>query len=183
MSEQARIPPPGPTTNLYPTSVSLGACHEGAAIESLCPSGLRLNDTATSYDTFYHNVTSYANSTANAIDTPGVINWHMVANGDEIYPSAMHFSWDLTSNLAIPIIFPSGSYSLISFDQDGYAYMLAQQNDMVSPPVYADIVVASWYVCLTRWSYLYHTLAWKVGRTGEPQNPSCVEVQVRRVFI
>jgi hypothetical protein len=183
MSEQFCIPQLRPTTNCYPTSVSLGACHEGAATESLCPSGLHLNDTATRYDTFYHNVTSYNNSTANAIDTEGVINWHMVANGDEIYPSPVHLSMDLTSNLAIPIMFPSGDYTSISFDEDGYAYILAVQDDMVSPPEYAAIKVASWYVCLTRWSYLYHTLVWKVGMTGEPQNPTCVEVQVRRVFI
>ena len=80
-------------------------------------------------------------------------------------------------------MFPGGVFDFISFDQDGYAYMTTSEDDMVSPPVYGKIEVASWYVCLTRWSYLYHTLAWKVGRTGEPQNPSCVEVQVRRVFI
>jgi hypothetical protein len=86
--------------------------------------------------------------------------------------------------MAIPIISPgSEPYDVIWFDADGYAYLQAWQDDTVSPPVYATIEVASWYVCLTRWSYLYQTLVWKVGRTGEPQNPSCQEVQVRRVFV
>lgn len=97
----------------------------------------------------------------------------------------MHISSTLDSNVAIPIFSPGdSSYTLIAFEKDGCTYISVSRDDTVSPPVYfnPDKKVKNWYVCLTRWSYLYHTLSWKVGLTGEPQNPSCQKVDVIRVF-
>jgi hypothetical protein len=64
-------------------------------------------------------------------------------------------------------------------------YIPRNQDDTVSPPVGLEEVdkVQNWYVCLTRYAYLYETLVWKIGITGEPQNPSCQKVQVYRQFV
>ena len=63
-------------------------------------------------------------------------------------------------------------------------YIPRTQDDTVSPPAYLDQQenATNWYVCLTRYAYLYETLVWKIGVKGEPQNPSCKKVQVTRVF-
>jgi len=37
------------------------------------------------------------------------------------------------------------------------------------------------HMCLTRFNYEYVTLSWKTG-AGNPKNPSCVKVEVFRVF-
>ena len=71
-----------------------------------------------------------------------------------------------------------------AFEEDGCLYIDASRDDTVSPPVYfdPDRHVKNWYICLTRYSYLYTTLSWKVGLTGTPQNPSCQKVDVIRVY-
>lgn len=63
-------------------------------------------------------------------------------------------------------------------------YISTGLDDTVSPPAYfnPNKKVKNWYICLTRYSYLYQTLSWKVGLTGRPQNPSCQKVDVIRVF-
>jgi hypothetical protein len=166
-------------------SAAFGACHEGAAIEGLCPTGERLNDTASSYTTFYHNVTSSADS-ANAQDSPGVVNWILHAAGNLSVPSAMSIYTSELSNVGVPIFAPGPTpYSAVSFDECGKMYIETTLDDTVSPPEYVGegIKVYNWYVCLTQWSYLYTTLVWQIGRTGEPQNPSCQAVNVTRVFV
>jgi hypothetical protein len=97
----------------------------------------------------------------------------------------MFLSYSSTSNVANPTFFPSASnYNLIAFEEDGCMYMSTGLDDTVSPPAYfnPNKKVKNWYICLTRYSYLYQTLSWKVGLTGEPQNPSCQKVDVIRVF-
>jgi hypothetical protein len=101
-------------------------------------------------------------------------------------PSAMEFYISPTSNVAIPIIYPGwDKYSTVEFDECEEMYLSAYQDDTVSPPVYFEPSkkVKNWYVCVTRWAYTYSTLVWKVGLTGEPQNPSCVKVEVQRVWL
>lgn len=101
-------------------------------------------------------------------------------------PSAMRLSTSEVSNVAVPIFLPGESpYSLVLFDDCGSMYISAVQDDTVTPPKYFDpaLKVMNWYICLTRWSYTYETLVWKVGLTGEPQNPSCEKVAVERVWV
>lgn len=90
-----------------------------------------------------------------------------------------------SSNIANPMFYPgTDNYEVIAFEEDGCAYIKAQLDDSVSPPTWFNpsYKMKNWYICLTRWSYLYDTLSWKVGLTGEPQNPSCQKVDVVRVF-
>jgi hypothetical protein len=127
-----------------------------------------------------------ASDAPNANDTPGVLAYVLRAGGGLEVPSAMELSVQFTSNVAIPIISPGwDEYTSVYFDECGGLYIPAYQDDTVSPPSYFPdtLKVRNWYVCLTRWSYTYTTFAWKVGLTGEPQNPSCQKVEVQRVWI
>ncbi|KAH6642660.1 hypothetical protein C7974DRAFT_328184 [Boeremia exigua] len=173
------------SSNSTLNGTALGACHQGAATEGLCPTRETVQNPPSSYTTFYHNVSSDDNATAGAANTKGILNWILQAADGANYSSAMGLSLSDTSNVANPIFFPGMiAHSPIAFEEDGCTYIEAVQDDTVSPPVYFKPIrkVKNWYVCYTRWSYLYYTLAWKVGLTGQPQNPSCQKVDVIRVF-
>jgi hypothetical protein len=107
-------------------------------------------------------------------------------NGDQIVPSGMKFSWDFLSDVSTPIFFPGNdTASTVSFSSNGCMYLGRYQDDTVTPPQQLDPPqkIENWYICLTRWSYLYYTLNWKIGVQGVPQNPTCQKVQVYREFI
>ncbi|KAH7411863.1 hypothetical protein DE146DRAFT_256601 [Phaeosphaeria sp. MPI-PUGE-AT-0046c] len=165
---------------------TLGGCHQGAAIEGLCVTDQRLENNATWYNTFTHNVS--ASAEPNAIDTQGILAFTLLASGSMQIPSSMQLSINPTSNVAVPTIYPGfQQYTVVQFDDSGSLYIPAYQNDFVSPPESPSPPwkIKEWYVCLTRWSYLYTTLAWKVGMDSHspPQNPTCQKVEVLRVYI
>ncbi|KAJ4402495.1 hypothetical protein N0V91_007209 [Didymella pomorum] len=171
------------SSNSTYNGTALGACHQGAAIEGLCITGETVQDPPSSYTTFYHNVSSARNEAAGAANADGPISWLLRA-GNLTVPSAMHLALDTTSNVANPTFFPgTDDFTSVAFEEDGCLYIDASRDDTVSPPVYfdPDRHVKNWYICLTRYSYLYTTLSWKVGLTGKPQNPSCQPVDVIRV--
>jgi hypothetical protein len=167
-------------------STALGACHQGAATEGLCRTGERRNDTARTYTTFYQNVSYWGSDLPNAANRGGVLAYNLRIGGDMLVPSAMHISLDPLSNVGTPIFLPGWNrYSLVNFDECGGLYIEASQDDTVTPPSLYDppLKVKNWYVCLSRWAYTYESLIWKVGLTGEPQNPSCQKVEVERVWV
>jgi hypothetical protein len=156
----------------------------GAAIEGLCLTSQRRNDQATTYTTFYHNVS--ASDEPNAVDTLGVLVYVLYGGGGLVVPSAMRLSITPTSNVGIPIFSPGYTeYSTLNFEQNGSMYIEAYQDDTVSPPInfQTPLKVKNWYMCLTRWSYTYNTLVWKIGLSDQPQNPSCQKVEVERVWL
>lgn len=162
--------------------LALGACHEGAAIEGLCLTGEKQSDPAHSYTTFYHATSP----DQPAVDNAGILYWNLTVNLNQTVPSAMRFSTDVTSNLAIPILMPGNStYTTVYFTDGGCMYIPRAIDDTVSPPTYISPPqkLENWYICLTRYGYLYTTLTWKIGVTGTPQNPSCQKAQIQRVFI
>jgi hypothetical protein len=111
-------------------STVLGACHGGAATKILCLSHEKLTAPAYSGLTFYHNVSS----TPNAIDTDGIVVYNL-DGGNFMESLPMEIKPLLTSNIGVPVFFPSNSaFSLLSFDQDGAMYMGTTDNDMVIPP-------------------------------------------------
>lgn len=162
-------------------STTLGPCHQGAAIAGLCPTGSKLPDPS---PPFYHNVSSASNQKPGAANADGILSYILHASGIDV-PSAMSMDAGLSSNVVNPTFYPNVEpYTLLAFDENGCAYISAGQDDTVSPPTYYDPSrkLNNWYICLTRWSYLYYTLSWKIGVTGEPQNPSCQKVDVMRIF-
>ncbi|KAF1833931.1 hypothetical protein BDW02DRAFT_551553 [Decorospora gaudefroyi] len=167
-------------------SHALGACHQGAAIEGLCLTNDTLTTPARPYTTFYHNVSSQSGNTVNADNTLGVLGWHLTLGALRV-PSAMNFDYDPGSNLATPVIMPGQSrYEPVAFEAGtNHMYIPVKQNDQVSPPepYLPPLKLKNWFNCLTRYSYTYETLAWKVGMTGEPQNPTCTAVEVHRVWV
>ena len=98
----------------------------------------------------------------------------------------MRLYYDPFSNVAIPLFFPDQTnYQLVTFSEEGCMHIIETTDDTQSPPIYLPegLRLENWFVCLTRWGYLFQTLTWKVGRDGAPQNPSCQPVQVVREFI
>jgi len=171
---------------LTSTSHAVGACHQGAAIEGLCLTNLTVRDQATSYTTFYHNVSSQENKFANANDALGTLIYVLRAGLGLQVPSAMFFHEVPDSNMADLIFKPGYSANRpVAFDSCGSLYIPGTQNNTVSPPEYyePELKVKNWYICLTRFSYLYESLVWKIGVTGEPQNPTCQSVGVQRVWV
>ncbi|KAF3034800.1 hypothetical protein E8E12_004639 [Didymella heteroderae] len=184
------VPSPGfrlvvRSSNSTYNGTALGACHQGAAIEGLCVTDQTVQDPPSSYTTFYHNVSSARNEAAGATGIDGLISWTLRAGGNFTVPSAMFLALDSTSNVANPTFYPGTDKStLVAFEEDGCLYIQADRDDTVSPPTYFNPSrkVKNWHVCLTRYSYTYTTLSWKVGLTGTPQNPSCQKVDVVRVY-
>lgn len=114
-----------------------------------------------------------------------MLNWILLA-GSLTVPSAMKFNQDPGSNIADLIFSPGwNTYTLIAFKDCGSMYLPVNRDDTVSPPGYYNppLKLQSWYICLTRYSYLYNTLNFKTGLAGEPQNPTCEAVEVTRVWV
>jgi hypothetical protein len=99
--------------------------------------------------------------------------------------SAMSFQYFPQTNLA-DITFSPGytKYTSVAFEAGSdKMYINSFYNDLSPPQFYSSLKLENWYICLTRYHYMFETLAWKVGAQGEPQNPSCQSVGVRRVWV
>jgi hypothetical protein len=160
---------------------ALGACHEGAAIEGLCLAG---NPTpGTTYEQFQFN-TSVPASTYNAtLGEPGYLTY-LLRGGNFVESEAMSLTYNPASNVAVPEFTP-GVYggTLVAFDEDAKMNIQSYVDDRVDPPVGGPVkAYYRWYVCKTYVGYSYATLAWVLG-DHSPQNPSCVKVEVVRVFV
>ncbi|KAE9366799.1 hypothetical protein N431DRAFT_548528 [Stipitochalara longipes BDJ] len=159
----------------------LGACHEGAAYEGLCPGPA--NATA-EYNQYALNFT--------ASDTPdpvlgitGQLTW-VLQGGNFNLSSPLSIVADLISNVAIPIFVPGygpgAPTTTIGFDKDNKLFVPQSYDDTVVPRKLDPKPIQRWYVCTTQYGYLYTTLAWVVG-PHDPENPSCQKVDVKRVFV
>jgi hypothetical protein len=157
----------------------LGACHEGAAIEALCPYG----KTPRPYEQFYFNTSIHDNSTLDDFKKQGLLTWNLPA-GTENYSSAMRFSYDPSTNVAVPSLMP-GSYpsNIVGWSNHSSLIIGSGQDDRKPLPNYDDKSLSRWYICTTRitW-YVYQTLAWTMGE-AKPQNPTCQKVTVHRQMV
>lgn len=152
---------------------SLGACHEGAAIEGLCLGGA---------SPFRLNYSSTFEVDPN-IGVEGILAFEL-QGGNFNLSSPMSLSYYPTSNVAVPLFTPGYDSTTVSFLGDEL-YIPRLGYDDTQIPVNAPAESENfnrWYVCQTYAGYLYTTLAWVVG-PGTPQNPSCQKVDVVRVFI
>lgn len=150
----------------------LSACHEGAAIEGLC-----LTPPSTSeYLHFTYNTSSYDPSA-----TSGLLTWLLPA-GNLNVSSSMRLSYGPASNVATPVIFPNDiDGTFVNFTAENQLGIKSYQDDTKPLPNYGEETVFRWYACMTYYGYLYHTLAWVMGK-GEPQNPTCQKVEVFRIW-
>lgn len=155
---------------------AIAACHEGAAIESLC----LVRDGAGSQ--FNLNTTSGQQAPAGSTGS-GALTWTLPGSNFQ-ESEAMRFSIDPSTNVAHPQFFPDNEATFVAFDDQNYLNILSYVDDTVTPPTYRNATALyRWYVCTTySGSYTYTTVDWLLGN-GSPQNPSCVSAQVKRTFV
>ncbi len=155
--------------------VYLAACHEGAAIESLC----LLNTTAPATPNFYYNFSDTPTFTS----TSGYLTYLLHASNINFY-EPMSLSVNPSSNVAVPLFTPSNTNAqLIGFDSDGLLYIPGGIDDTQNPinPQAERQNYYRWWVCTTYEGYTYQTVAWTLGEY-QPQNPTCCKVDVKQVF-
>jgi hypothetical protein len=151
----------------------LSPCHEGAAIEGLCPVTSPLGR-----DAFYFN---YTVNTGNSNPT-GYLTWMLNAAGGVSVSEPMRLSYDPTTNVAVPLFFPDQNGQLVGFDKDDDLY-IEGRDDRENPLNMTKIVqYRRWSICTTYVGYKYDTLSWTMGEGG-PENPTCRKVKVKRVFL
>lgn len=81
--------------------------------------------------------------------------------------------------------YDGGWGSSVVFDKNGLLGIMQYQDDALEPgfePLVHPVALYNWYICQTFWTgYHYTTLAWVTG--GKPKNPTCVKVDIRRVWV
>jgi len=158
---------------------TLTAVHEGAAIEGIAP-GVAFTPNAPATP-FYFNYSSQETPDP-VLGYSGLLIYNL--NVGFIVSEPMRLSINPTSDVALPLFFPDvDNYQTVGFDKDGLMFIASYVDDTVDPPKYETMALYRWYVCLTQYGYLYQTLTWVVGVHTHPQNPTCVKVDVKRVFI
>ena len=158
---------------------ALASCHEGAAIESLCP-GAAFNP-ALNPATYNLNYSSVAYPTPSDNIT-GLLTWTLKGS-DFTLISPLSFSYNPTSNVAVPMFYPSEVGTIpFGFDEEGRLVLSNYYyDDTVVPGVFKQVTLNRWQVCTTAMGYVYDTIAWVMGK-GEPQNPTCQSVEIYRVW-
>jgi hypothetical protein len=159
---------------------AVGACHIGAAIESLCLSPIDDGEPVVG-SVFNFNTSIWSQEPEVGFGIPGILTYWLPTQ--PMTPSSMLFSYDLTTNLALPIIYP-GDQNPQSIAFDAQDQMVIQWYTPGDNNTGAWVQYYRWYACAkTYWSgYRYANLGWGLG-AEEPGNPSCVAVNVTRVFL
>ncbi|KAH8652211.1 hypothetical protein BX600DRAFT_516274 [Xylariales sp. PMI_506] len=159
----------------------LGACHAGAAVESLC---LYTAVDDPSFYEFYFNTTAPPEQ---GETTLGLLTWNEVGN-NFVYNEPLALITNPASNLAFPLIWPDESVQqTIAFTETDALGVLVSVDDTAKPPnVYPDgqaVLTERWVVCETYFQgYSYTALQWVLG-DRKPQNPSCQAVTVKKVSV
>ncbi|KAL2060739.1 hypothetical protein VTL71DRAFT_9380 [Oculimacula yallundae] len=71
---------------------------------------------------------------------------------------------------------------IVTFDKDGMLYIRSQKDENITPTgswTFEPKVYNNWYICKTQYNYLQETVNWVSG--GEPINPSCQKIEIKRV--
>jgi hypothetical protein len=149
----------------------LSTCHEGAAIESLCPLG------STGGVDFFFNYTGEAATQW----TSGYLTWILVGGNFEV-SSALTLSYDPVSNVAVPLFFPGADRAqLLSFNADGFMNIMGSDPTIVPRNFGANVPYFRFFICNTYVGYQMDTVAWSLG-SGQPDNPTCVSVQIQQIW-
>jgi hypothetical protein len=165
----------------------LAACHTGAAIESLCLTGSYLGAGSRPLPPVaFHFNTSASTVTGNeTLGKPGILTYDLPAT--PLIPSSVTFFYDPTADTALPLLEPgSADAQLLAFDKNNRLNVQGYIDQLANPPVQFDDAPRAfyrWYACRSYFlGYSYNTLVWGLGR-AKPENPSCVKVDVKRVFV
>ena len=163
-------------------NVALGACHTGAAIESLCLGGKLLAANA-SFPTFQFNTTSNEVVGNPFAGITGQITY-LLRGGNFNLSEPLTLQYSTSSNVALPIFEPADYGTYMAFDKAGKLNIQDYVDDTVYPPNTSKTTAYyRWYACHTYYTgYQYTTLAWVLG-PNRPENPTCVKVDVKRLFV
>jgi len=161
---------------------TLSACHSGAAIESVCVS----NGSSVSKPTPIPAAVFNFNTTVpdNTQPSPGYVTYLLRGSNFNL-SQPLGLSINPISNVALPMFQPGDAYSqTMWFDENGLLNIQGYIDDTTEGgPQRAVGPTYRWHACTTYYgSYIYKTLTWVLG-AGPPQNPTCVKVDVKRVFI
>jgi hypothetical protein len=160
------------SSNVTYDGACLSPCHEGAAVEALCPSGPA--------STYTFNTSSNSVSYNASIGETGYLTYEL-SGGNFNVSEPMALSYDPTTNIAAPLFSPAQlGGTLVAFDCNENMNIQGYVNENTSP--LTEVPYYRWYVCTTFKGYTYNTLVWTMG-AGEPEDPSCVKVEVQRVFV
>lgn len=165
----------------------LAACHTGAALESLCLSGVGgvSNPDSVPAVTFNFNTTADASTPNATIGTLGILVYTLRTSSIDV-PSSVYFHYDPTTDSAIPILTPgSENAQMLAFDDREQLNVQGYIDWTADPPDATATTQAyyRWYACQTYFEgYMYQNLVWGLG-APKPENPTCVSVDVKRVFV
>lgn len=166
---------------------TLSACHTGAALESLCLSsgGGVSNPNPIAAATFNFNTSSDPFTPNATLGTPGIVTWTLKTSTIDV-PSSVYFNYDPTTDSTVPILTPGqDAAQLLAFDNQDRLNVQGFIDWTANPPNSTGTTEAyyRWYACQTYFGgYSYRTLAWGLG-ANQPENPTCVKVDVKRVFV
>lgn len=164
---------------------TLSACHTGAAIESLCLSGIPSTSKPDpiAAATFRFNTSSNIQTPADG-DVPGILTYEL--NATPPIPSSLQFFYDPITNYALPLLFPGqgADTQTLAFDKNNLLNVQGYVDYKTSPPTAGNTTAYyRWYSCSTYFSgYQYVNLVWALG-DAKPETPGCAKVDVERVFI
>lgn len=167
---------------------TLGACHTGAALESLCLSNSNTTSKPNSSPAavFNFNTSIYSQAPAPSLGVPGILTWSLQTANIGNISSSVYFNYDPTTDIAVPILNAGSSNpQQLAFDANDKLTVQGYIDWTASPPNGTGNwkEYHRWYACDTYFAaYQYFNLAWGLG-PGTPENPSCVAVDVTRVFI
>ncbi|KAK3115179.1 hypothetical protein LTR53_005728 [Teratosphaeriaceae sp. CCFEE 6253] len=154
---------------------ALSACHEGAAIESLCALG-NTTPTSSASNTFYFNTTTdsyFPNYTTDS--QPGLLVFNLPVTGSDgpfNASSPMSLRFDASSNLAGALFHPG-------YEQVNVNVAVTPQGHLNIPQYFNGTAVPleRWYVCETDYGYEYESIVWLMG-DGTPDDPTCCPVEI-----
>lgn len=161
----------------------LAACHTGAAIESLCLAGIPSPSKPGEINapTFNFNTSESYLPTVEGNSPPGLITYQLRGSNFNISQPMNMQVWRAT-NVALLLFQPGTTGLEVNFDCEDRMNVEFGVDDSVDPIETSPKAYYRWYSCSTWYSgYRYVTLTWVLGNK-EPQNPTCVKVNVKRVW-
>ncbi|KAI8627891.1 hypothetical protein F5Y19DRAFT_465512 [Xylariaceae sp. FL1651] len=170
------------TVNTTLNGLKLSGCHSGAAIEALCIDVASVS--TPEFQNFYFN-TSTTPPDPNSLEVGLLTRYEP---GLPAYSESMALLYNTASNLAFPMIWPGDDMrQAVAFTTEDLLAVPATVNDAITPPgpyrTGTTFWDNRWAICETYFqSYTYTALQWVLG-SGQPQNPSCQAVTVKRVFV
>jgi hypothetical protein len=165
---------------------TLAACHTGAAIESLCLSNSNSTSKPSPIDAalFQFNTSDSVITPNETLGKSGWLTYELRGSNFNV-SEAMGLYTDYSTNVGLPLFSPGSADAMnVAFDSDDLLNVQNYVDDTQDPPVAGNYTAYyRWYSCNTYYSgYQYVTLTWVLGE-AEPQNPTCVKIDVKRVFV